>query len=698
MAIFSSLPLFIRNRRVVPGLVFFVIFCSSLAMWLAANILSDIDLSRALFWVRISFISISISLYGFLMFANRFPKPRHCSHAENLRYGTILVAVVLLILSDLFIPRVILEEGVTTVVPGPLYGLFIAYVAYTLILSIVRLSSIRELSSTHRRQALIILFGIIFAAIITLLTNLILPLIFGTNSLYWVASYAMLIFVATVAYAIVKHQLFDIRGALARSFAYFGSVIHLGLVLGILVVFIIDRLDLSEEKIQYLIISATVAVAILYPFFKNFFDRVTEKIFYRKTYSVQKAINDITGVLATSRTLDSMASLLIARLEHFVGSEKIVLIILSQPSSEEILFSRPKKWLNLQDIQVALKAVVKHKIFTVDSFGGVDENTLQSFIDQDIGLVSQLNSPNGVIGYLILGHKLNGTAYTKQDVTFISTISDECAIAVQSLGRLEEILTLNSSLETKINTATEELRTSNKKLKAIDKSKDEFISLTSHQLRTPLTTIKGYLSMMLDGDAGNIAPQQRKLLEEAFNSSQRMVHLISDFLNISRIQTGRFELELANVNLAEVLDEEIQLLRISASPRRIMLDYQKPEQFPVLTLDEGKLRQVMMNFIDNAIHYSPSGSIIKINLLASDSEIEFTVKDQGIGVPKSEQHKLFVKFARASNARQQRPDGTGIGLFMAKKVIVALAGSIIFESVEGKGSTFGFRIPIQGKK
>lgn len=698
IAIFSSLPLFIRNRRVVPGLVFFVIFCFSLAVWLIANIISDIDISRALFWVRISFMSISISLYSFLMFANRFPKPRHCSRSENLKYSIVLVIVELIILSDWFIPRVILDGGVATVVPGPLYSFFVAYVAYTLILSVIRLSSIRELSSNHRHQALTILVGIVFAAIITLSTNLILPLIFGTNNLYWIASYAMLIFVATVAYAIVKHQLFDIRGALARSFAYLGSVILLGLVFGILVVTVIDMLGLTGQKIRYLIILATIVVAMLYPLIKKLFDRVTEKIFYRRTYNVQRAINDITGIFATSRTLESMAMRMIRRLEHFLGSERLALIIFSQPDEDKMFFSNSKRWLNLHDIQMPLKAVAKQKIFAVDTFGGIDENILQSFIDQDIGLVSQLHSPNGIIGYLLLGHKLNGTAYTKQDVTFISTVSDECAIAVQSLGRLEEILTLNSNLEERISAATEELRASNKKLKAIDKSKDEFISLTSHQLRTPLTTIKGYLSMMLDGDAGDISPQQRKLLEEAFNSSQRMVHLISDFLNISRIQTGRFELELADVNLADVLDEEIELLRISASPRRIILDYQKPQQFPVLSLDEGKLRQVMMNFTDNAIHYSPSGSMIKVNLVAKGSEIEFTVKDQGIGVPKSEQHKLFVKFARASNARQQRPDGTGIGLFMAKKVIVALKGSIIFESVEGKGSTFGFRIPIEQKK
>lgn len=198
--------------------------------------------------------------------------------------------------------------------------------------------------------------------------------------------------------------------------------------------------------------------------------------------------------------------------------------------------------------------------------------------------------------------------------------------------------------------------------------------------------------MLLDGDAGEINPQQRKLLEEAFNSSQRMVHLISDFLNISRIQTGKFIIELTDVNLADILDEEIEQLRISATSRKLNLTYDKPVDFPTLPIDEGKIRQVMMNFIDNAIYYSPSEGTINVVLSHTATSVEFKVIDHGIGVPKAEQHKLFVKFSRASNARKQRPDGTGIGLFMAKKVIVALGGAIIFQSEEGKGSTFGFRL------
>lgn len=694
IAIFTSLPLFIRNRKDAIGLIYFVILCVSLAVWLMANILSDIIIPHSLFWVRCSFASISVGLYSFLMFANYFPHSRHIGAAENIAHSAIAGLIVLMTFSDMFIPSVTQENGVSTVVPGSLYGLFIGYVVYALLVSISRVLRVKTLAPAYWDQARLILIGIGTASGVALLTNLILPLIFDLSNLYWLASVAILVFVDTTAYAIVKHRLFDLRGALARMVAYVSSVAVLGFALGILVVAVIDWFDLAGYNLQIAIIATTVVVAALYPLIKLFFDTVTEKIFYRKTYNVQYAINEMTTIFSRAKTLDVMASRTINQLKRFLGSDQVALAITPQLHAKDYrLFSSQKDWPDMKQLEGALNATSSRKLFAVDSYNGFDESVLLAFSNFGIGIISQLQLPTGRMGYLLFGHRRNGTAYTKRDLIFINTISDECAIAIQNLGRLNEIMMLNSGLEDKINVATEQLRASNKKLKALDKSKDEFISLTSHQLRTPLTTIKGYLSMLLDGDAGELTPQQRKLLEETFNSSQRMVHLISDFLNISRIQTGRFELELTDVNLSDVLDEEIQLLRISASPRRITLDYQKPDDFPVLQLDESKLRQVMMNFIDNAIHYSTSGSKIQISLVARQSEIEFRVKDYGIGVPKAEQHKLFVKFARATNARKQRPDGTGIGLFMAKKAVVALGGSIIFESVEGKGSTFGFVIP-----
>lgn len=251
-------------------------------------------------------------------------------------------------------------------------------------------------------------------------------------------------------------------------------------------------------------------------------------------------------------------------------------------------------------------------------------------------------------------------------------------------------------LQKQIDAATAKLRKANAELQRLDDGKDEFVSMASHQLRTPLTSIKGYLSMVLEGDAGELNREQRKLLQEAFTSSERMVRLIGDFLNVSRLQNGKFMIDRSMpVNLADVVEQEIDNVDEIASSRGIGIAYHKPKGFPVLYLDEEKIRQVIMNYLDNAVYYSPESKVITVRLYKSDGAVVLEVVDRGMGVPKNVQKRLFTKFFRAENAQKQRPDGTGIGLYLAKMVTTGHGGKVVFESTEGKGSKFGFRLPIK---
>jgi signal transduction histidine kinase len=217
--------------------------------------------------------------------------------------------------------------------------------------------------------------------------------------------------------------------------------------------------------------------------------------------------------------------------------------------------------------------------------------------------------------------------------------------------------------------------------------------MASHQLRTPLTTIKGYLSMVLEGDVGPVTKDERKMIQQAFDGAERMVFLIADLLNVSRLQSGKFVIDNKPTDLAKMVETEVSQLQETAKNHKLTLSVDVPDKPPLFNLDETKIRQVVMNFLDNAIYYTPAGGSIEAKLDLTDKELRYTVTDTGLGVPKALQHKLFTKFYRADNARKMRPDGTGLGLFMAKKVITAQGGAIIFKSEEGKGSTFGFSFP-----
>jgi signal transduction histidine kinase len=177
-----------------------------------------------------------------------------------------------------------------------------------------------------------------------------------------------------------------------------------------------------------------------------------------------------------------------------------------------------------------------------------------------------------------------------------------------------------------------------------------------------------------------------------------MVRLIGDFLNVSRLQTGKFIIDKHPVDLAMLIERELESLTPNAGVRGMKFVYKMPKNIPLLQLDENKIQQVIMNFCDNALYYSKDNGEITVSLKKKSDCVEFTVKDNGIGVPAAEQAHLFNKFFRATNARRARPDGTGVGLFLAKKVVDAHDGAIVFSSKEGKGSTFGFRLPLPNKK
>ena len=330
----------------------------------------------------------------------------------------------------------------------------------------------------------------------------------------------------------------------------------------------------------------------------------------------------------------------------------------------------------------------------IASLMGDDNLVKRMMISHRIELALPLVQDNKPIGYLFLGDHLTSN-YTNRDIKVLNTISNELIIAIQNALAVQEIREFNVTLQQRIANATRELRASNAQLRHLDKAKDEFLSMASHQLRTPLTSVKGYISMIMDGDVGRVSVDQKKLLGEAFNNSERMVGLINDFLSVSRIQTGRFVIEKTPIDLSLVVEQEVDSLRANASARQMELVYDKPGDCPIMDIDEGKIRQVIMNFIDNAIYYSHPNTKININLSVAKGEILFTVNDTGIGVPKAERDQLFTKFYRASNAKKTRPDGTGVGLFLAKKVVDGHDGDVVFDSVEGKGSTFGFKLPIK---
>jgi len=246
---------------------------------------------------------------------------------------------------------------------------------------------------------------------------------------------------------------------------------------------------------------------------------------------------------------------------------------------------------------------------------------------------------------------------------------------------------------------SKQLEQANEQLTAIDQAKTEFLSVASHQLRTPLTAIKGYVSMLLEGDFGQVTAEQRETLNTVFESSQRLVSLISDLLDLSRIESGRMEFDFTAVDLCNVIDSIMAELAPKAKAKGLYLYFDQVNRAcPEIKADEEKIRQALINLIDNGIKYTVHGGVT-IRLQVVGKQLRFSVADTGIGVDPKEKTRLFEKFFRSDSAIATTREGTGLGIYVVKKIVESHHGTIWFDSPGiGQGTTFYVELPIPDGK
>lgn len=230
----------------------------------------------------------------------------------------------------------------------------------------------------------------------------------------------------------------------------------------------------------------------------------------------------------------------------------------------------------------------------------------------------------------------------------------------------------------------------------LSQAKSEFLSIVSHQLRTPLTVIKGYLSMILEEGYGSLSEKLKKVIENIYVSNERLIKLVNDFLNATRVETGKMELELERVDLEELIESQIKELEIKSKEKGIYLNFEKPkEKVPQVFVDKEKIGQVILNLIDNAIKYTHSGGIT-VSLEKLKDSVRIKIKDTGEGMTKKEIEKLFESFSRGTAGMKFYTEGTGLGLYISKKLVELHKGKIWAESEGiGKGSTFYVELPIK---
>lgn len=614
---------------------------------------------------KISFVAVSLLLLTlFKAFAADTGNTRQPWYTYVI-YG-ITFTMVSLSLSNAIVTGYDTENLHIIVERGNIYWLFISLLI-TMVVSVISRAviTIRHTQGPLKIRTLYLLIATVLAFASGLTTNLILPNINPNTSSVRYAFVSIVIWCFVLAYGILHTELTDIKSALYRTF------IRSATFTISLLIFISLFITLARDTVGLTVVAAMFSLAV-YSVIEGILLSHHQVTPVGRADEMRAKINDFAFVKESPLQFEQATCHLLAK--HY-----------------QIIIT-PNTTVQYEQTRSARSAVTILSIYR-DS----RPNTKEFFQGHE-GIVFISGSNHQALRSYFIDSRPPKAYLPSIEIEELRQIFQLFAIQYENKVQFEEIESFNTVLQERIADATKELKHQNRQLKEFDQAKNEFISIASHQLRTPLTSVKGYLSMILTGDAGPLNETQKKMLNQAFASSQRMVYLIGDFLNLSRIQSGKLQFDRHQADLATTVREEVTSLRAAAAGRNVKLTVKLPDTPCVLEFDENKIRQVIMNFIDNAIFYtSAKNGIVTITLERGTRYVEFRVEDNGIGVPKAEQPKLFQKFFRASNARSRRPDGTGVGLFMAKKIIAGHGGEIIFHSVEGKGSTFGFKLPLETK-
>lgn len=231
----------------------------------------------------------------------------------------------------------------------------------------------------------------------------------------------------------------------------------------------------------------------------------------------------------------------------------------------------------------------------------------------------------------------------------------------------------------------------------VDKAKTEFVSLASHQLRTPLSTINWYIELLVSGDVGSLNEKQKQYLQEVYQASKRMVGLVNALLNVSRLEMGTFTVEPELVNIVKIAKVCVEELKPQILEKKLVIAEKYDPGIPSFQADPKLLAIIFQNLLSNSVKYTSAGGKIDLTIGKEKDVIVITVADTGTGIPKDQQDKIFTKLFRADNVKQIDPNGVGLGLYIVKEIIDhSTRGKIWFESEENKGTTFNVQLPIEG--
>jgi len=289
------------------------------------------------------------------------------------------------------------------------------------------------------------------------------------------------------------------------------------------------------------------------------------------------------------------------------------------------------------------------------------------------------------------------SGYTNRDIKVLNMIADEMVIAVQNALAVQKILELNSTLKQRINDATKELRSKNSQLKRLDKAKDEFVSVAAHELRTPMTVFRGFISLLQRKSLGPVTGGQQEVLEKMNVNTKNLIDLVNNMLDLSKLEANRLSMEFSDNSINDLVNKSLEKIALLYEGKGVTLKYEGGLDAQIHT-DAEKFQRVLVNLLSNSFKFTPAGGSVTVSSIMKENDefVTICVSDTGIGMPVEAIGKLFKKFSQVDNDLQKSSNGTGLGLSICKQMVEKMGGRIWVESELNVGSKFYFTMPLSG--
>lgn len=709
---------YLRNPRSATHQLF-TLLGVTMSLWSVTNYFAtNAETQFAAIWLTrgVMFFATPMSVIFFLLM-HTFPHSTYSLSKKTLVTWIFLTIITMAVaMSPFLFSQVELVPG-SAPKPTPGLGmiLFIPIGIGTIPLGIYYLirKSIKA-RGVEKIQTQFLLLGAVIMFILIISLNFISVIVFDTSAFTKFGPLFTLPFTLLAAYAIVRHRLMDIRAAAARSLSFSILIGAFALIYGAILILAVPPLAKLLNINPVIISTAGALLAVLLAsYVERVLRKLTDRFLFQQQANYKKALVVVGKELSGTININDVTTTLLKAMKDTVRSKKTIILL---KESKGTSFT-PQATQGVRDINVSISqnhALVKH---IKHSPGPLvkDELTMEkeqetspqhiteieevesTFNWLDVAVVLPLYVNKKLTGLIALGDKLSGAPYMQDDINFLSALSPQAAVALKNARLYKESLEFGQKLEAEVKRATLELEVANEQLRDLDKAKSEFLSVASHQLYTPLTALRGYLSMIQEGEFGKTAPKQKPIINILEKSANRLINLIKNLLDISRIEKGRLELNLESTNIVQMTEELVKDLLPNALRKKIKFKMHAPtEQLPNIVADKERIRQVLLNTIDNAIKYTTKGRV-DVTLEKNMDDIIISVTDTGRGMARDEIAKIFTKFTRVGGDARFRTEGSGLGLYVAKQIIREHHGDIEVTSPGlEKGSTFAIHFPIEG--